>query len=86
MSARVIWPRQGPITILQPEIRALEIGDWPTAYGVKPDGAVLVRPDAFVAWRSTDLDLDLDPGAVLAEVLDRATGRAVTASPMARAG
>ncbi|HKR49524.1 MAG TPA: FAD-dependent monooxygenase [Pseudonocardiaceae bacterium] len=49
--------------------------DWPTAYGVKPDGAVLVRPDAFVAWRS--IDLDLDPGAVLAEVLDRAAGRAV---------
>lgn len=49
--------------------------DWPTAYGVKPDGAVLVRPDAFVVWRSTDLDLD--PGAVLAEVLHRAAGRAM---------
>nr|AHX24715.1 FAD-binding monooxygenase [uncultured bacterium] len=26
--------------------------DWASAYGVKPDGAVLVRPDGFVAWRS----------------------------------
>ncbi|HMN78929.1 MAG TPA: FAD-dependent monooxygenase [Burkholderiaceae bacterium] len=26
--------------------------DWPQAYGVDPDGAVLVRPDGHVAWRS----------------------------------
>jgi hypothetical protein len=24
------------------------------AYGISPDGAVLVRPDGFVAWRSAD--------------------------------
>jgi putative polyketide hydroxylase len=24
------------------------------AYGVTPDGAVLVRPDGFVAWRAAD--------------------------------
>jgi putative polyketide hydroxylase len=28
-------------------------GQWATAYGVKDDGAVLVRPDGYVAWRST---------------------------------
>lgn len=28
--------------------------DWQNAYGIGPDGAVLVRPDGFVAWRSTD--------------------------------
>lgn len=49
--------------------------DWTTAYGIKPEGAVLVRPDAFVAWRSTGLALDA--GAVLADVLDRAAARAV---------
>jgi hypothetical protein len=26
--------------------------DWATAYGIQPDGAVLVRPDGYVAWRS----------------------------------
>lgn len=42
------------------------------AYGIKPDGAVLVRPDAFVAWRSTGSAPD--PGAELAGVLARAAG------------
>ncbi len=27
-------------------------GAWPDVYGVEPDGAVLVRPDGHVAWRS----------------------------------
>jgi putative polyketide hydroxylase len=27
-------------------------GDWCSAYGVTPPGAVIVRPDGFVAWRS----------------------------------
>lgn len=31
---------------------APEDGDWATLYGVGPDGAVLVRPDGHVAWRS----------------------------------
>jgi 2-polyprenyl-6-methoxyphenol hydroxylase-like FAD-dependent oxidoreductase len=29
-------------------------GDFPSAYGMTPSGAVLVRPDGFVAWRSKD--------------------------------
>ena len=29
-------------------------GDWYNAYGVSVEGAVLVRPDGFVAWRSSD--------------------------------
>ena len=29
-------------------------GRWPDAYGVTAGGAVLVRPDGFVAWRSPD--------------------------------
>ncbi|HEX3882971.1 MAG TPA: FAD-dependent monooxygenase, partial [Stellaceae bacterium] len=27
-------------------------GAWPTTYGLKEDGAVLVRPDGYVAWRA----------------------------------
>ena len=27
-------------------------GEWISAYGIEPDGAVLVRPDGHVAWRS----------------------------------
>ena len=28
---------------------------WPRAFGVRSDGAVLVRPDGFVAWRATQI-------------------------------
>jgi len=27
--------------------------DWPAAYGIAADGALLVRPDGIIAWRST---------------------------------
>ena len=30
-------------------------GRWAEAYGVTDGGAVLVRPDGFVAWRSADV-------------------------------
>lgn len=52
--------------------------DWAAAYGISPRGAVLVRPDAFVAWRSTDGQED--PEAVLARVLCQATGIAELAT------
>ncbi|WP_454813280.1 FAD-dependent monooxygenase [Labrys neptuniae] len=39
--------------IIGPDSDIVDIdGRWPTAYGLDPDGAVLVRPDGFVAWRS----------------------------------
>ncbi|MFB7664420.1 FAD-dependent oxidoreductase [Kitasatospora sp. NPDC056138] len=41
--------------------------DWAVAYGTGPDGAVLVRPDGFVAWRATAGAAD--PGAVLGAAL-----------------
>jgi putative polyketide hydroxylase len=31
---------------------------WPSAYGVDPDGAVLVRPDGHIAWRSAGAAAD----------------------------
>lgn len=33
------------------DLKELDVS-WHTAYGVKPDGAVLVRPDGFIGWRS----------------------------------
>jgi putative polyketide hydroxylase len=48
-------------------------GNWTEVYGVSADGAVLVRPDAFVAWRSPG-PVD-DPDIVLGQVLPRALGR-----------
>ncbi|MCW7945878.1 FAD-dependent oxidoreductase [Streptomyces hygroscopicus] len=44
--------------------------DWAEAYGVGADGAVLVRPDAFVSWRAERLTGD--PQEILADVLNRA--------------
>ena len=42
--------------------------DWLQAYGLEAQGAVLVRPDGHVAWRSRG-SAD-DPAAVLAAALD----------------
>ncbi|MFD3544566.1 FAD-dependent oxidoreductase [Streptomyces sp. NPDC058655] len=41
--------------------------DWAEVHGTTPAGAVLVRPDGFVAWRVTEAVAD--PEAVLHEVL-----------------
>jgi putative polyketide hydroxylase len=41
-----------------------------TGYGVTATGAVLVRPDGFVAWRSPSIAAD--PGAALADAMRRA--------------
>lgn len=49
--------------------------DWAQTHGVAADGAVLVRPDGFVAWRSGTTTSAADPGRVLAEVLDGVLGR-----------
>ncbi|MHB8590257.1 MAG: FAD-dependent monooxygenase [Candidatus Dormibacteraceae bacterium] len=50
-----------------------EDGNWPELYGIKPDGAVLVRPDGHVAWRAnhgvSDPSVELDE--VLRKVLAR---------------
>jgi putative polyketide hydroxylase len=46
--------------------------DWAETYGVSNTGAVLVRPDAFVAWRSPEIVED--PDSVIADVVHRAAG------------
>ncbi|MGW0775926.1 FAD-dependent oxidoreductase [Streptomyces sp. NPDC002835] len=48
---------EGPEADLTPEAGA----DWAGVHGTTPDGAVLVRPDGFVAWRAKGPDTDLDP-------------------------
>ncbi|MFG2225056.1 FAD-dependent oxidoreductase [Streptomyces sp. NPDC048644] len=55
----------GPDDDLAPE----EGADWAEVHGTTPDGAVLVRPDGFVAWRSRG-HVD-DPEEVLRDVLRR---------------
>ncbi|MEV6332726.1 FAD-dependent monooxygenase [Streptomyces sp. NPDC051909] len=49
-------------------------GDWASRYGVDADGAVLVRPDGFVAWRSAGAADE--PQARLEEVLTQVLDRA----------
>jgi putative polyketide hydroxylase len=49
-------------------------GQFPTAYGVADSGAVLVRPDGFVAWRG--MVLPGDPARVVGRVLETVIGRA----------
>jgi putative polyketide hydroxylase len=48
-------------------------GRWSAAYGVRNGGAVLVRPDGFVAWRS--LDAADNPARVLTSVLSAVLAR-----------
>jgi hypothetical protein len=48
-------------------------GHWHEAYGVETDGAVLVRPDGYVAWRSRSGSSK--PAAILRVVFDGLLGR-----------
>ena len=48
-------------------------GKWGAAYGVEDSGAVLVRPDGYVAWRMRSLPDD--PRGALAIALDRLLGQ-----------
>ncbi|GAB2909884.1 FAD-dependent oxidoreductase [Streptomyces heilongjiangensis] len=53
-----------------PDAELTPVGDtsWSAAHGTTPSGAVLVRPDGFVAWRSPERVPD--PEATLRQVLD----------------
>ncbi|MFE0148669.1 hypothetical protein ACFWY5_16095 [Nonomuraea sp. NPDC059007] len=52
-----------PETLADPEGRAAE------AFGITGSGAVLIRPDGFVAWRAAEAVAD--PGAALREAWHR---------------
>ena len=53
-----------------------EDGTWAQLYGIDPDGAVLVRPDGHVAWRSAAAGTE--PHAELVRALHAVLGRATT--------
>jgi len=51
-------------------------GAWLSAYQIERDGAVLVRPDGYVAWRTRTLSPD--PAAALAAAFNGVIGRGET--------
>jgi putative polyketide hydroxylase len=55
------------------ELEAADGADGAAAHGIAPAGALLVRPDGFVAWRSTDASAD--PAAELDHALRAILGR-----------
>ena len=61
----------GVVTIGGAELADLS-GSWRTSYGIDPDGAVLVRPDGHIAWRSAGAAAD--PAATIEEVVGRVLG------------
>src|SRR6266545_1066166 len=63
-AARCTGARVGSHVVTEPS--------WPDLYGVSPDGAVLVRPDGHVAWRSTTASAD--PVADFHNALTTSTG------------
>ncbi|MEV7612658.1 FAD-dependent monooxygenase [Streptomyces sp. NPDC089799] len=71
MSVRLAGPTlgEGP----DAELRTPDGADWAALHGVRADGAVLVRPDGYVAWRSEGPVAD--PEAELSSVLDRVLRR-----------
>ncbi|MGW4648718.1 FAD-dependent oxidoreductase [Kitasatospora sp. NPDC004289] len=50
-------------------------GGFGPAYGIGPAGAVLVRPDGFVAWRAVGAAPDGDPAGALERVLRQVLAR-----------
>jgi len=60
---------EGPDAELLPEGGT----DWAAAHGTTPEGAVLVRPDGFVAWRSPGPDPDAE--STLRQVLNTLLSR-----------
>lgn len=52
---------------------------WTTAYGISTDGAVLIRPDGFVAWRAEHLGPN--PAGALADALANVLARKPAEAP-----
>ena len=50
-------------------------GALPAALGISPGGAVLVRPDGVVAWRSAAAPAAGDASAIMARVVGAMLGR-----------
>jgi 2-polyprenyl-6-methoxyphenol hydroxylase-like FAD-dependent oxidoreductase len=63
-------------------VESIDDGDFAAGYGLASGGAVLVRPDGIVAWRTPTLPTD--PGQVLRAALVIATGRRAQVGTSAR--
>jgi len=61
----------GAVTVGGPELSDVS-GQWLSTYGIDADGAVLVRPDGHIAWRSTSAAADAT--ATLEQVVSRVLG------------
>src|ERR1700722_10423020 len=67
------WPPVNAFTIGDDKNLVDPDGNWHDVYGVDPDGAVLVRPDGYVAWRSRSGAAN--PSEVLHAAFDGLFGR-----------
>jgi putative polyketide hydroxylase len=72
-SAAPSWPPLKAYTIGADTEVSDPDGQWRLAYGIDADGAVLVRPDGYVVWRSRGSASN--PEAALREVFGRIFGR-----------
>ncbi|OMC44063.1 FAD-dependent monooxygenase [Mycobacterium sp. IS-1264] len=73
-AARASKAAGAPITVRRIGAAVDVDGSWSAVAGLAPDGALLVRPDDFVAWRADELPRS--PGDELGRVLCRILGRA----------
>jgi hypothetical protein len=72
-SAAPAWPPLVAYTIGTDTEVSDGDGGWQQAYGIEADGALLIRPDGYVAWRNrTGVS---SPEAVLREAFARLLGR-----------
>ncbi len=53
--------------IVGTDVQVSDIGEFRMAYGLGPNGASLLRPDAYIAWRTHDMPAN--PGSALTEAL-----------------
>jgi hypothetical protein len=73
---KVAWPSWPPLLAYRIGADLADPdGDWHTVYGVQRNGAVLVRPDGYVAWRSASAVRD--PQHSLSGIAARLFGRAL---------
>jgi hypothetical protein len=72
---KIAWPSWPPLLAYRIGTDLMDPdGNWHTIYGVQPDGAVLVRPDGYVAWRSPSAARD--PKRALTDIASGLFGRA----------
>jgi putative polyketide hydroxylase len=62
------------------DAHVIEHPDFPSAYGIGPDGAVLVRPDGYVAWRVREAASTAAIKEAVSSVLSASAGAAAEAS------